>query len=61
MTTVNWRTKIDVQNPTESALDVEENEVDVVQQIGEITVDSGAAKNVRPIRKKLRGQRRRIR
>ena len=44
-----------VVNLTDSGLDVEKvNAVDVVQEIVEITVDSGAARSVWPIRKTCR-------
>ena len=45
--------RANVLHPTASGLEVEEvNAVDMLQEIVEITVDSGAAKNVWPIRKK---------
>ena len=45
--------KFDVLNVSERELEVEEvNAVDVVQENLEITVDSGAATSVWPIRKK---------
>ena len=52
-TTANRSNKFDVLNPTGSGVEVEEvNAVDVVQEIVATTVDSGAAKNKWPIRKK---------
>ena len=52
-TNANRSNKFDVLNLTESRLEVEEvKAVDVVQEIVEITVDSGVAKRVWPIRTK---------
>ena len=51
MTSASRSNKFDVLNFTQRGLEVEENAVDVVQEIVEIIVDSGAANSVCPIRK----------
>ena len=61
MTSANWSNKFDVLKLTDSELEEEVNAVNVVQEIVWITVDSGAAKSVWPIRKTTPTQPRRSR
>ena len=57
MTSASRSIKFDVLKMTERGLEVEEvNAVDAVQEIVEITIDSGAAKSAWPIREKGAGR-----